>query len=282
MKQEMILRGYRPVTMSLTMAQDVLRTVIADKSATEVFGERSKRPIHALVVALRDALSRKDDPVAFWCTQLQQIYVRHILIEDWFSRGCPGGDGRHEAMEIIDDAWRYTGQLSGEINRGTWVNTIVPEPTPERLTECGFQDIEHLKRCFPGNQIHVYSFANRSEMETYYLRGWCSVLALAIHERTRWPIVGVFDPWEERHPMHVACRAPDGSYVDAQGAGQGLGEFSDPYKKWSDCPIVVREMSPSHVLACFPLHPHYHDLARDEHLDILLPDLESLAAPAFG
>lgn len=284
MSQDLLRRGYRPVTMPRDMLGDVLRTVVADKSAAVVFEGRAAGPIRDFVDSIGAALSLKGDPIEFWCTKLQHIYVRHILAEDWIARRGPKEDAVYDAYRVLNDAWTPSGNPhAGEINRGTYETVTVPEPKPERLSECGFRDYEHLERLYyPRDRIHVYSFANRSEMETYYLRGWCSVLAIAIHKRTGWPIVGVFEPWEERVPMHVACRAPDGSYVDARGTGQSLEELSGPYTEWPDCPPDVREMRLDQVLSCFRLHPHYHDLAENEHLDILLPDLERATAPAFA
>lgn len=284
MRLEMIRKGFRPVTMPRDMAVEVLKAVINDTSAQGTFGDRSAQPIKEFVGTLGDAISKHADPVDFWCTQLQQVYISSILGHAWVWRKCLDETTREdlkEAQRIMVKAWSWPEGPGdkAEINRGTATTLDVPEPTPERLAECGFKGIAHLERHFRRDRIPVYSFDNRSEMETYYMRGWCSVLAMAVHRRTGWPLVGVFDPWEEGYPYHVGCKAPDGTYVDARGTGQSLEEFSRVFQRWPDCPLDVREMTRDHVLSRFPLHPHYHDLAENEHLDVLLPELALEATP---
>jgi hypothetical protein len=68
--------------------------------------------------------------------------------------------------------------------------------------------------------------------------------------------------------------------VGARGTEQSRDELVASYQRWPDCTLEVREMTPGHVLSRFPLHPHYHDLADNEHLDVILPELESVMAPA--
>jgi len=278
--RDLIRRGYRPVTMPRAMADAVLKTLLFDTSARTIFGDMGDVSVRNFVESLEAALATHGDPVEFWCTNLQQVHVGSALGQAWVHRKYPDGVERdviREAEDILRKAWTWPVRPEDriEINRGTATSTDVPEPTPERLAECGFRDVEHLERFFRRDRIAIYSFADRSEMETYYLRGWCSVLAMAVHRRTGWPLVGVFDPWELGYPYHVACQAPDGTYVDARGVGLSKDELSAPFQRWPDCPLDVRGMTAEHVLSRFPLHPHYHDLAENEHLDILLPDLEA-------
>lgn len=49
-----------------------------------------------------------------------------------------------------------------------------------------------------------------------YLSGECAMFAIAVHELTGWPTVGIHAPGETGAPRHVMCLGPDG-YVDARG-----------------------------------------------------------------
>lgn len=56
------------------------------------------------------------------------------------------------------------------------------------------------------------------EAEHVFQNGHCHSLALAIHERTGWPLVGVHvDGWEVPH--HVVVRHPTGYTFDVLGFG---------------------------------------------------------------
>lgn len=53
-----------------------------------------------------------------------------------------------------------------------------------------------------------------------WVHGWCYPFALALHERTGWPLRGLTAIREERRGVQVAhlwCVRPDGSPVDAAG-----------------------------------------------------------------
>ncbi|MEU4807434.1 hypothetical protein [Actinosynnema sp. NPDC023587] len=47
--------------------------------------------------------------------------------------------------------------------------------------------------------------------------GYCNALALALHERTGWPILGLHARGDA-HPFHYLVRRPDGLLLDAHGA----------------------------------------------------------------
>jgi hypothetical protein len=48
-----------------------------------------------------------------------------------------------------------------------------------------------------------------------FTAGQCHALALALHGRTQWPMVGDFDVQRTTLPLHVLVRLPDGSLLDA-------------------------------------------------------------------
>lgn len=59
------------------------------------------------------------------------------------------------------------------------------------------------------------------QVEIAFTRGQCHALALALHEKTKWPIYGLFseDELEEQEtPGHVIVKSPWG-FVDIQGLG---------------------------------------------------------------
>ena len=51
-----------------------------------------------------------------------------------------------------------------------------------------------------------------------WLWGDCVALALALHERTGWPIVQVVGERDGRQGFHVGVRMPDGRVLDGEGA----------------------------------------------------------------
>jgi hypothetical protein len=54
-----------------------------------------------------------------------------------------------------------------------------------------------------------------------FTRGQCHALALALHEETKFPLVGLWsDGWETRGtPCHVVVRMPKGTLLDIAGPG---------------------------------------------------------------
>lgn len=59
--------------------------------------------------------------------------------------------------------------------------------------------------------------------------GYCNALALALHERTGWPIVGLHAR-KDPHAFHYLVRRPDGMLVDAHGARTQ----AEVLKQWGD------------------------------------------------
>jgi hypothetical protein len=292
MTQEMLRRGFRPVTMPRALAEMTLDYLRQDRNAFETFGERCVEPLRDFSRTVRIALGKPGDEVSFWFTRLQEITVSSALTSGFLFGKKPEGfskEGLKEAHDVLTAAWtppRYPAELEREEGRS--IRLEVPMPTEERLAECGFRDLEHLKQVYNGgfygepNSIRFHEFENRAQVETFYMHGWCAVLGEAIHKRTGWPVVGIFEPWEDKHIIHVACRAPDGTYIDARGMGQTREQLCEPYECWPDCPLDVREVSLEHLHRNFLRHPYYHEVALNEHIDYLFPELTRESVPANG
>lgn len=119
----------------------------------------------------------------------------------------------------------------------------------------------------------------RERLVERYLFGLCGPMALAIHDLTGWPTVGVFDTeggWWTDKPCHVACLGPDG-YADARGTGLGEEALTAGY---GGSPKVVRPFAPEAIRAMYAMRtPAEHAMAA-EHVERLLPHLVVPAEPA--
>jgi hypothetical protein len=71
----------------------------------------------------------------------------------------------------------------------------------------------------PGDKVLVLDDDARVDEAALlaFLGGHCHSLALAIHERTKWPLVAI-DQRSDGVRAHVAVRRPDGKIVDIAGA----------------------------------------------------------------
>lgn len=67
-------------------------------------------------------------------------------------------------------------------------------------------------------------------------RGHCHSLALAIHQRTGWPLVGIQDRGGQL--AHVAICTPEGELLDASGCWD-LGDLVEEYAGWRDPDCTV-------------------------------------------
>lgn len=76
--------------------------------------------------------------------------------------------------------------------------------TVEAIDFFGPQDFCLTPGKINAEAVHVYS------------NGQCHALALAINERTGWPIVGA-SPFGTDYPNHVAVKRPDGRIIDITG-----------------------------------------------------------------
>jgi hypothetical protein len=121
-----------------------------------------------------------------------------------------------------------------------------------------------------------------ADLVRHYLGGMCGPLALAIHERTGWETVGLFDPkggmWDGK-PRHVGCRAPDGGYADARGTGLDAAAFGDGYRDPGGGDLQIRPFGPDLVRLTYSTRSETHHLLAAEHVDRLLPELPA-ASPA--
>lgn len=120
-----------------------------------------------------------------------------------------------------------------------------------------------------------------SDLRLFYANGMCSVLAVVVHERTGWPICGFYLGPDGRPgfdaPVHFACRAPDGTFSDARGTGRSLEEIVAEYGLDGRRELLVHEVSVEEVMSLFRRHQWNYAIAREEHLDLLLPDLDGAA-----
>ncbi len=118
-----------------------------------------------------------------------------------------------------------------------------------------------------------------------YLFGMCGPMALAIHEMTGWPTVGVFDVeggWWTDKPLHVACLGPDG-YADARGTGMDEETLTERYRRAPDAPAkVVRPFPPDAIREMYVMRTVADHALAAEHAERLLPGLVADAGPAPG
>src|SRR4051794_37517203 len=72
---------------------------------------------------------------------------------------------------------------------------------------------------FPGEKVLVIHDAARLDeaARLAFLGGHCHSLALALHERTGWPLIAI-DHRSDGVCAHVAVQRPDGKVVDIAGA----------------------------------------------------------------
>ena len=76
-----------------------------------------------------------------------------------------------------------------------------------------------------------------------YLNGQCHALALVIHERTGWPIVGARSgAWSV---WHVAVRHPSGRLLDVEGL-HTQAAFVERWTRWGEDGLC--EMQPSELV----------------------------------
>jgi hypothetical protein len=116
----------------------------------------------------------------------------------------------------------------------------------------------------------------------WYNRGQCGVFAAVLHERTGWPVCGLYQaPGRPGHEgaFHWVCRAPDGTYADAAGIGQAESDVTSRYAGHGRN-IVIHETTLDDMVARFKRPRRNFVIARKEHLDLLLPDLDE--ALKFG
>ncbi len=149
-------------------------------------------------------------------------------------------------------------------------------------------------RRWPGDSIEACEAeAFRAEAASWervrlverYLRGQCGTLALAVHDRTGWPTVGVFDApgglFTEK-PRHVACQAPDGRYVDARGEGLDEAGLVEGFRLAGGMSLEVRPFAPEAVRRMFRSRTETDHILAAEHLAALLPGLAGPAEEAEG
>ncbi len=57
---------------------------------------------------------------------------------------------------------------------------------------------------------------------TVFKFGHCHSLALAIHDLTKWQLVGLYRPWRDENetPDHVVIKMPDGHLLDIKGVDE--------------------------------------------------------------
>ncbi len=151
--------------------------------------------------------------------------------------------------------------------------TKMPVPCLTQLREYGFSSEEQFLTRYPGGRCDQYQLNRREALIRYYLFGMCAVFALALYDRTRWQIVGVFDRRERRVPRHLACRRANGWYSDARGPGLTEAILLAPYRSRPNVHLEIRDMATVDVKAIFLRHPYHNHQARSVHLDALIPGL---------
>ncbi|HEY5990612.1 MAG TPA: hypothetical protein VIV12_30100 [Streptosporangiaceae bacterium] len=101
---------------------------------------------------------------------------------------------------------------------------------------------------------------------TAFTEGHCHSLALALHEKTGWPLIGGVDRGPEygsgRVPDHVVVQVPDGRLLDITG----LHTVEDFEEEWG----TVQPLDPAEVAAGFP-----YQLGPDVVHRYRLPDVET-------
>lgn len=76
----------------------------------------------------------------------------------------------------------------------------------------------------------------RQLTEDTFQDGQCHALALALHERTGWPVWALRSPGRNGHDVHFVVRAPDGRLVDVTGARDVAAVEADP--AWVGCTAI--------------------------------------------
>jgi hypothetical protein len=69
-----------------------------------------------------------------------------------------------------------------------------------------------------GREYHINTRSDPGLIEHIFTRGHCHSFALAVHELTGWPIVGLFVDYDSM-AWHCVNRTPDGRLFDILGLG---------------------------------------------------------------
>ncbi len=110
-----------------------------------------------------------------------------------------------------------------------------------------------------------------------YLSGECAMFAIAVHDLTGWPTVGVHARGEGGAPRHVMCLGPDG-YVDARGDDLAAAEAMRFVPSVGpDHGFEIRAIAPGEVRRRWRNRPPEQWEAAASDVTLALP---GLAAPA--
>jgi hypothetical protein len=155
--------------------------------------------------------------------------------------------------------------------------TDVPQPSVEELREAGWRDLPQFRERYRDDRLGTYDLTTDAAVEHLHLHGLCGAFAVAVQDMTGWDMVAVRLPWEDV-PRHVACRTPDGLFVDARGDDLTGEELAAGYYRWAGVMPDIHEIDREEVVRTFRRHPHQYVEAR-EAVERLLPGLAEAMAP---
>lgn len=84
------------------------------------------------------------------------------------------------------------------------------------MTESAFSP--NLLSLIPADSAAQVDHSTETPVEDLFEWGYCHALALALHELTEWPIVGLWSAGRSGGLDHYVVQRPDGALVDVRGA----------------------------------------------------------------
>ena len=134
-----------------------------------------------------------------------------------------GSDGSEALARVLADAG--LGVLGDEILTAQAERAAHARFASERVRVAGAN----------GAEFHVRPGVFDMEALAAFTGGQCHALALALHERTGWPIVGLYRDSEDGGELvcpanlsHLLVQRPDGQLMDIEGAGEPAGLIAEP------------------------------------------------------
>ena len=149
-----------------------------------------------------------------------------------------------------------------------------PEDLDEaRLRDCGFASRDEFLTRYPGAKFQAP--ADDADLQEFYLHGMCAPFALALADRTGWELVGLHASRDaDDPPVHLLCRAPDGTLADARGWGLDADMAMEGMSYARHLLPATRE-----TVLRFLRHPGIHRLAAAHVDDLLVPGFGTALAP---
>lgn len=138
------------------------------------------------------------------------------------------------------------------------MNTTLPETGPESVEQVALHMLSIHDDLLDDDEDHPDPMDERTALEIVrreYVSGTCGAFAIALHDLTGWPIVGI------NGGMHLAVRCPEGGILDHMGLFEEkailrrYGMVRAPVLEWT------REECVDHVMMCDDERGPWDDIA---------------------